>query len=212
MPTRTALITGTSTGIGEACVSASRLTGGGSTPGSDGRRMANGSSRPTRATSSPCPRRHGSVDDRSRRERITGEHGSLDGVVNNAGVGIGGPIELIEMNEWRTQMDINLFGLVAVTRATFPLVDKANGRFVHIGSIAGRIASPGSRAVRGEQARRGSVQLVVAGRTPADRSHELLGGRTGGDQDRDLGQGRAADGRLSTPSSPMPARSTATSG
>ena len=69
--------------------------------------------------------------------------GSLDGLVNNAGIVVGGPIELLEIDEWRRQFDVNPFVLVALTKAAFPLVDAAQGRFVHIGSIPGRMSAPG---------------------------------------------------------------------
>src|SRR6058998_2846694 len=45
---------------------------------------------------------------------------TLDAVVNNAGVAIGGPVELLPVDEWRGQFEINLFGQVAVTQAVLP--------------------------------------------------------------------------------------------
>jgi NAD(P)-dependent dehydrogenase (short-subunit alcohol dehydrogenase family) len=75
--------------------------------------------------------------------QIDDEFGRLHGLVNNAGINVGGPFELIDEATWREQLDVNFFGLIAVTKAAFPLVERAGGRFVHIGSIAGRIAMPG---------------------------------------------------------------------
>jgi NAD(P)-dependent dehydrogenase (short-subunit alcohol dehydrogenase family) len=66
----------------------------------------------------------------------------LAGVVNNAGIAIGGPLEYVTPEELRLQFEVNVIGLHAVTRAFLPLVRRGHGRIVHIGSIAGRIASP----------------------------------------------------------------------
>jgi len=76
--------------------------------------------------------------------RIDGEVGALHGVVNNAGISVVGPVELLDEMEWREQFDVNFFGAVAVTRAAFPLVRRGHGRFVHVGSIQGRVAIPGN--------------------------------------------------------------------
>jgi NAD(P)-dependent dehydrogenase (short-subunit alcohol dehydrogenase family) len=138
------LITGTSTGIGEACVK--RLAAEGWHVYAGVRRAEDGDRLVAAHTGTIVPlildvTDHATID--AAVERIRGERGALDGVVNNAGIGVGGPIELIEVDEWRRQFEVNVIGVVAVTRATFPLVDAANGRFVHIGSIAGRVAAPG---------------------------------------------------------------------
>jgi NAD(P)-dependent dehydrogenase (short-subunit alcohol dehydrogenase family) len=66
----------------------------------------------------------------------------LAGLVNNAGVGVGGPIELIPLDEWRYQFEVNLIGAVAVTQALLPALRKGRGRIVNITSIGGRLASP----------------------------------------------------------------------
>jgi NAD(P)-dependent dehydrogenase (short-subunit alcohol dehydrogenase family) len=67
----------------------------------------------------------------------------LQGLVNNAGVGVGGPVEILPEDAWRFVFDANFFGIVALTRAALPLLRTGRGRIVHIGSIGGRIASPG---------------------------------------------------------------------
>ena len=68
--------------------------------------------------------------------------GSLDGVVNNAGVAIGGPLEFIPLDEFRTQMEVNVTGLLAVTQMALPLLRPATGRIVLVGSMSGRLAVP----------------------------------------------------------------------
>jgi NAD(P)-dependent dehydrogenase (short-subunit alcohol dehydrogenase family) len=70
-----------------------------------------------------------------------GDHG-LAGLVNNAGIAVGGPLEYLSTDRLRHQLEVNVIGLHAVTRAFIPLIRQARGRIVHIGSIAGRVASP----------------------------------------------------------------------
>ena len=66
----------------------------------------------------------------------------LNGLVNNAGIAIGGPLEVLPMHEIRRQFDVNVFGALAVTQAFLPQLRRARGRIVNMGSIAGRIALP----------------------------------------------------------------------
>jgi NAD(P)-dependent dehydrogenase (short-subunit alcohol dehydrogenase family) len=64
------------------------------------------------------------------------------GLVNNAGVGGGGPIEFMPLDELRRTLEINLIGQVAVTQAFIPLLRRPKGTIVFIASIGGRVASP----------------------------------------------------------------------
>lgn len=64
----------------------------------------------------------------------------LDGVVNNAGIARGGPLEFLSLDEWRTQFEVNVIGQVAVTKAVLPMIRRARGRIVFVGSVAGRVA------------------------------------------------------------------------
>jgi NAD(P)-dependent dehydrogenase (short-subunit alcohol dehydrogenase family) len=66
----------------------------------------------------------------------------LDGLVNNAGIGIGGPLEHLEIDELRRQLEVNVVGQIAVTQAALPLIRSARGRIVFMGSIGGRMAFP----------------------------------------------------------------------
>ena len=66
----------------------------------------------------------------------------LDGLVNNAGVAIGGPVEFVPLSEWRSQFEVNVFGQVTVTQAALPLLRRARGRVVFVGSISGRVSTP----------------------------------------------------------------------
>lgn len=63
-------------------------------------------------------------------------------LINNAGIALGGPVELLPDVEWRKVFDVNVFGLVAVTKVFLPLLRRVQGRVINIGSISGRIASP----------------------------------------------------------------------
>jgi NAD(P)-dependent dehydrogenase (short-subunit alcohol dehydrogenase family) len=66
----------------------------------------------------------------------------LSGLVNNAGVAFGGPLEFVAVEEWREQLEVNFIGQVAVTQALLPALRTGRGRIVNITSIGGRLASP----------------------------------------------------------------------
>jgi NAD(P)-dependent dehydrogenase (short-subunit alcohol dehydrogenase family) len=70
-----------------------------------------------------------------------GEAG-LSGLVNNAGIAIGSPLELIPLQQLRRQLEVNVVGQIAVTQAVLPLLRRARGRIVNMGSIAGRSTIP----------------------------------------------------------------------
>jgi NAD(P)-dependent dehydrogenase (short-subunit alcohol dehydrogenase family) len=68
--------------------------------------------------------------------------GRLDGLVNNAGIGVGGPLELIDLDDLRRQLEVNVVGQVAVTQALLPALRRARGRIVLVSSVGGRVALP----------------------------------------------------------------------
>jgi NAD(P)-dependent dehydrogenase (short-subunit alcohol dehydrogenase family) len=79
-------------------------------------------------------------------KQIVGEAG-LVGIVNNAGMAVGGPVEFVSIEDWRRQFEVNVFGHIAVTQAMLPLIRKhvagtGVGRVIFIGSIAGRVTLP----------------------------------------------------------------------
>ena len=74
-------------------------------------------------------------------QAAVGETG-LQGVVNNAGTFVGGPLEYIPLEDLRRQFEINVIGQVAVTQTFLPLIRKGRGRVVLIGSTSGRLATP----------------------------------------------------------------------
>jgi NAD(P)-dependent dehydrogenase (short-subunit alcohol dehydrogenase family) len=66
----------------------------------------------------------------------------LAGLVNNAGIAVSGPVELIPIEDWRRQLEVNVIGQVAVTQAFLPLLRAGGGRIVNVSSVGGRIALP----------------------------------------------------------------------
>lgn len=73
--------------------------------------------------------------------------GPLQGLVNNAGIAVPGPLEFLPVEEFRRQLEVNVVGQLRVTQALLPALRDAAaqgrpGRIVFVGSIAGRIAGP----------------------------------------------------------------------
>jgi NAD(P)-dependent dehydrogenase (short-subunit alcohol dehydrogenase family) len=66
----------------------------------------------------------------------------LAGLVNNAGIAVAGPLEFLPIDMLRQQLEINFIGQVAVTQAVLPALRRARGRIVNVSSIGGRIAMP----------------------------------------------------------------------
>ena len=66
----------------------------------------------------------------------------LSGLVNNAGIAVGGPLEFLPLSEIRQQFEVNVLGQIAVIQAFLPLLRLARGRIVNMSSIAGRVAFP----------------------------------------------------------------------
>jgi NAD(P)-dependent dehydrogenase (short-subunit alcohol dehydrogenase family) len=139
------LITGASTGIGEAC--ALRMHARGWRVFAGVRKPQDGES--LRAQTSE--RLHPLMFDVRAADEIAaaartidaqlGARG-LDGLVNNAGIVMAGPLEYLPIDAFRDQLEINVTGQIAVTQAVMPALRRAAGRIVFMGSIAGRSALP----------------------------------------------------------------------
>lgn len=78
------------------------------------------------------------------RDLVEAEVGArgLHGLVNNAGIAIGGPLECIDLEEVRRQLDVNVIGLLRTTQAFVPALRRGRGRIANVGSMAGRVANP----------------------------------------------------------------------
>jgi NAD(P)-dependent dehydrogenase (short-subunit alcohol dehydrogenase family) len=66
----------------------------------------------------------------------------LGGLVNNAGITVAGPLELLPLEALRRQFEVNVVGQIAVTQAFLPMLRAARGRIVVMGSIFGRFSVP----------------------------------------------------------------------
>ncbi len=144
MPTRSVVITGASTGIGKAC--ALHLDHKGWRVFAGVRR-----SEDAVALESSASKRlstvmidvsdQGSIDHAQHTiKESLGENG-LTALVNNAGITVQGPLEHLPLDELRKQMEVNVTGQLAVTQSFLPLIRKANGRIVFMGSVGGRAPS-----------------------------------------------------------------------
>jgi len=145
-----ALVTGASSGIGRA--SALRLARGGWTVLAGVRDPAAGERLQEEAGSAgrllplildvTDPEHLAGAAARVQQESGGDGAGGLDGLVNNAGIGVGGPMELLSEEDLRHQFDVNVFGQLAITQALLPALRRAHGRIVFVSSIGGRIAMP----------------------------------------------------------------------
>jgi NAD(P)-dependent dehydrogenase (short-subunit alcohol dehydrogenase family) len=139
------LITGASTGIGAAC--AIGCAERGMTVFAGIRNPAAGDALQAKAGAAIIPVQLDVTDAESITKaaalvaRQVGEAG-LAGLVNNAGIAIGSPLELIPLQQLRRQLEVNVVGQIAVTQAVLPLLRRARGRIVNMGSIAGRSTIP----------------------------------------------------------------------
>jgi len=81
---------------------------------------------------------------RSLAARIANDPGKrlLRAVVNNAGIEINAPVEVLPLELWRAQFDVNLFGHIAVIQALLPALRRSGGRIVNISSVGGEAALP----------------------------------------------------------------------
>ena len=70
------------------------------------------------------------------------EETRLVGLVNNAGVVVPSPVELVPLEGLREQLEVNVIGPVAVIQTFLPLLRAGRGRIVNIGSIDGKLATP----------------------------------------------------------------------
>lgn len=79
--------------------------------------------------------------------RTISEAGPLDVLVNNAGVSVSGPAEVVPIEDWRWITDINMWSHVYAVRAVLPYFrERGSGHLVHISSAAGIFGTPAAAA------------------------------------------------------------------
>lgn len=75
-------------------------------------------------------------------EHVLSEHGHLDFLVNNAGVGTAGPVEERDIDDFRKTMETNFFGALRCIKAVLPAMrERRSGCIVNVSSVAGRVAT-----------------------------------------------------------------------
>jgi meso-butanediol dehydrogenase / (S,S)-butanediol dehydrogenase / diacetyl reductase len=130
-----AVITGAASGIGAACAE---------------RFAADGAAVVTIDANGPVDHEIDVRDEPAVRDtfgRVMAEHGHLDAVVNAAGVAGGGPVHLLDAEEWDRVVDVNLKGTFLVGKyGVLAMLPKARGSIVNIASIEGLEGSEGGSA------------------------------------------------------------------
>jgi NAD(P)-dependent dehydrogenase (short-subunit alcohol dehydrogenase family) len=84
-------------------------------------------------------------------DRVDRDRRPLRALVNNAGIAVNAPLEVLPIAEWRRQFDVNLFGHIAMTQALFPALLNSSGTVVNISSIGGKVALPTYGAYAGSK-------------------------------------------------------------
>ncbi|MCI0158405.1 SDR family NAD(P)-dependent oxidoreductase [Leifsonia shinshuensis] len=77
---------------------------------------------------------------------VKATYGRLDALLNNAGAGHLGTIELESVDDVRAVMEVNFFGVVAMTKAALPLLRASGGRVVSVSSVGGVVGQPFNEA------------------------------------------------------------------
>lgn len=141
------IVTGASSGIGEA--TARRLVRGGVKVVISARRQErlDALARELDASGTAVLAVAGDVTSDADRRRLVeatlAKFGRIDGLVNNAGYGTRGPLEIVPVEAIRRNFETNVFSLVALTQLVLPTMRaQGTGCVVNIGSVAGRIARP----------------------------------------------------------------------
>jgi NAD(P)-dependent dehydrogenase (short-subunit alcohol dehydrogenase family) len=155
-----ALITGASTGIGEATAlrlarggwtvlagvrgaeAAERLKASAASAGASGNGAGTGGVLPITLDVTDAGQVAAAAARVDEESRNGSGSGGLDALVNNAGIGVGGPLELAELDELRRQMEVNFIAPIAVMQALLPALRRARGRIVFVSSVGGKVSTP----------------------------------------------------------------------
>lgn len=80
-------------------------------------------------------------------DRAWSEHGRVDYVFNNAGIGVGGEVQFMEPDDWRRIVAVNLLGVAYGVQAAYPrMIEQGFGHIINTASMAGLMPSPGLAA------------------------------------------------------------------
>jgi NAD(P)-dependent dehydrogenase (short-subunit alcohol dehydrogenase family) len=80
-------------------------------------------------------------------EQITDEEGMIGVLINNAGYSQSGAVEEVPLDQWRRQLETNVFGLVRMCQLVLPgMREQGWGRIVNLSSMGGRLTFPGGGA------------------------------------------------------------------
>jgi NAD(P)-dependent dehydrogenase (short-subunit alcohol dehydrogenase family) len=138
MPSGTVLVTGASTGIGEATVLHLSELGFAAVAAvrkdEDAERLAGRGLRTVKLDVTD-------IDSIAAARDQLGD-GPLAGLVNNAGIAVAAPLEFLPLDQLRHQLEVNLIGQLAVTQRFLPALRAGRGRIVNVSSIGGRVALP----------------------------------------------------------------------
>jgi NAD(P)-dependent dehydrogenase (short-subunit alcohol dehydrogenase family) len=145
MPERSAVVTGASTGIGRAAAlfldrDGFRVFAGVRRPEDADALRTDGSERITPVILDVT--HEASIEAAVKLVDAAVGSAGLGGLVNNAGIAVGGVLEFLDLDELRRQLEVNVVGLVAATRGFLPLLRRGEGRVVNISSNGGYMASP----------------------------------------------------------------------
>ena len=141
----TVVVTGASTGIGEAC--ALFLDQKGFKVFAGVRKQADADALKQKASDCLVPLFLDVTDENQIAEaaesvaNAVGDIGIV-GLINNAGIAVAAPLEFVPLDRLRKQLEINVVGVIAVTQAFLPLLRQAKGRIINISSFGGTVSSP----------------------------------------------------------------------
>lgn len=142
---RAVLVTGASSGIGEATVLELHRRGyrvyAGVRRDDDGQRLVCETSQRVVPVLMDITDESAVASAASLIDQHQGDSG-LYGLVNNAGFSLACPLEAVPLNEFRRQFEVNLFGQLAVTKAMLPLLRRVPGRILNVTSLSGVVAGP----------------------------------------------------------------------
>lgn len=145
MEKRSVLVTGASSGIGKEC--ALHLASCGFQVFAGVRRQEDADALASEGRGSLVPVLIDVTVSSSIRAAVKSVGAALDpdasfALVNNAGITVAGPLEVLPMDSLRQQFEVNVFGPVAVMQAFLPLLRARKGRIVIMGSVLGRVSPP----------------------------------------------------------------------